>query len=313
MVEEKPLSKKNIIWIETYKAFKNEVETLNSLVDHPKMLGDKNEETLMAFLKKFFPGRIKIEQCKKLLDRDGNASKEQDLVIWDWIKQPRIFSEKSDFFLIESVLATLEVKTILNVKTLRTALLNIQHLRKMNYFKRLDGDPRWQVHPPLCFIFAYDMEWKKQGILLQNIESIIKQNNIEPSERFDYLYIMKKGIIINWDVPHEPIPGLSRMDWKKKYGGIIPFNDRWPQFFPSKLIKEINIILSEMQIYQHLDINTKLFADLTIENQIKGMLNFLRTLCQALEDQKTFYSFNNISQSYSTDGKSLGGLVSKPY
>ena len=302
-------SKKDKLWNTIYNIFEKRVSDLNSLHSHQGLKGEENERTLIKFLKSFLPGKYQIEQRKILLDQEGKESTEQDIIIWNSKDYPRIFSD-TNFFLFESVLMCMEVKTTLDNENLKETLLKIQNLRKLKYFKRLNGDERWQVHPPLCFIFAYDCIWKKFGSILNYVKSIIEENNINPSERFDYLYIMRKGILLSWDVPE--INSYKEdhsilLDFKKKYGGVIPYNERWPQFFPSKLIEEKPLILFETQIWQEEGFKEGFFNDLTIENQTKGMINFLINLCQALEDQKIFHTHGHIMRSYTGAGVGRGG------
>ncbi|KKL79581.1 hypothetical protein LCGC14_2013360, partial [marine sediment metagenome] len=239
-------------------------------------------------------------------DRDGKESTEQDIIIWNSIDYPRIFSE-TEYFLIENVTMCIEVKTTLANENLEETLLKIRDLRRMNFFKRLDGDPQWQVHPPLCFIFAYDTTWKKFGSILNNITKIVNEHGIKPSERFDYLYIMRKGITLNWDIPYKV---QGRVDFSQKYGGKIPYNPRWPQFFPSKLIQDSLLILHETQMWQKEGFREGFFSDLKIENQIKGIIYFLHKLCQALEDQRLLRSHSLIVFSFPDMKISSGGRTS---
>ena len=301
-------SKKNRIWEYIYEKFNKSVSELNSLYDHQGIKGRENEDVLINFLKSFLPGKYELIQSKVLLDRDGKESTEQDIVIWNSTEFPRIFSE-TEYFLIESVSMCIEVKTTLGNKNLKEALLKIRDLRRRNFFKRLDGDPRWQVHPPLCFIFSYDTIWKKFGSILNYITKIIKENDIKPSERFDYLYIMRKGILLHWDLPVSPTT-RGIVDFSKKYGGKIPYNPRWPQFFPSKLINDCPIILHENQMWQKEGFREGYFNDLTIENQIKGIISFLSKLCQTLEDQRLFQSHSLVVFSFPNMRTSRGGHCS---
>ncbi|KKM88275.1 hypothetical protein LCGC14_1260390 [marine sediment metagenome] len=300
-------SKKNHLWEYIYEKFNKSVSELNSLYKHPGIIGRENEEVLIKFLRSFLPGKYELTQSKVLLDRDGKESTEQDIIIWNSINYPRIFSG-TEYFLIENVSMCIEVKTTLANENLKETLLKIRDLRRMNFFKRLDGDPQWQVHPPLCFIFAYDTIWKKFGSILNNITKIVNENDIKPNERFDYLYIMRKGITLNWDIPYK-VQGI--VDFSQKYGGKIPYNPRWPQFFPSKLIQDSLLTLHENQMWQKEGFREGFFNDLKIENQIKGIISFLNKLCQALEDQRLLHSHSLVVFSFPDMKISSGGRTSQ--
>lgn len=310
--ESSQISRKDKIWDEIYERFEKEVANLNNLLSHQALKGGENEKTFKEFCRTFLPGKYTIETNKVLLDRDGIESTEQDIVIWNSQDQPRIFTKPDKYFLLDTVLMCIEIKTTLDKEKLKDTLLKIQKLRNLNSFKRLDGDKKWQVHPPLCYIFAFDSVWKKRGSILKAITDIIKENNIKPSSRFDFLYLMRKGISLYWDVPVKPdvTDGSYTVDFNKKYGGIIPFNERWPQFFPSKLIKDIPLELHEMQISQKEGYKEGFFNNLDINNQIKGMVSFLSKLCQALEDQKILHSHGQVVFSYSHLRITQGGTYS---
>ncbi len=194
-MEESGESKRNKLWAGIYEKFRIDVEKLNEITDDNNALkGRQNEAVLMKFLGAFLPSKFQIEHSKKFLDEEGKASPEQDLVIWDCINYPRIYAEQ-EYFPIENVLASIEVKTNLTQEDLKKCLLNIRDIRRMKYAKVFDANKvfnvndDYQIHPPLMFIFAYDTTWKQFSSLRSQIESIVKENNIKPSERFDFLYI----------------------------------------------------------------------------------------------------------------------------
>ncbi len=292
-------SRKSKIWEKIYQNFEEQVIELNTLYSHQVLKGEENEKAFKDFCESFLPSKFKIEKNKVLLDKDGKESTEQDIVIWNSHDLPRIFTSMDRYFLFESVLMCIEIKTTLDKKKLEKTLLKIKNLRNLNYFKRLDGEKQWQIHPPLCFIFAYACSWKKRGSILKTITDIIKLNDIKPSERFDFLYIMRKGISLSWDIPVQfSDTGFAIRSLRERYRGNIPYNERWPQFFPSKLIKEIPLELSENQIHEVGSYNERFLNDLNTNEQIYGMISFLSELCRALEDQKTLHSQGQIVFSY---------------
>ncbi len=102
---------------------------------------------------------------------------------------------------------------------------------------------------------------------------------------------MRKGISLSWDVPVKFTDnGIAIQGLRERYNGKLPYNERWPQFFPSKLIKDIPLDLHENQIYEDEGYKERLLNHLNINEQIYGMVSFLSELCQALEDQKILHS-----------------------
>lgn len=307
-------SRRNIIWNNIYKVFQNKVDILNNLYSHPVVKGSQNEKALAYFLKSFLPSKYDVKRNIILLDRDGNESTEQDLIIRNKIDTPRIFSTLG-YFSIDTILATIEVKTVLNKQKLEKTLIKIRDLRKMNYLKKLDGEKKWHIYPPLCFIYAYDCKWEKRGALIKAIKSIIEENNIIPSERFDYLYIMKKGIKVNWDYTdfiQDRVVSTpeSREDSFKE---IVAINLRWPQLFPCRLKKEIPLPLSEKQVYQEGVARNESYSKLTTDLQIQGIIKFLSDLCQAIEDHNIMHPWGILALSYSTPRYNWGGRISERF
>ena len=143
-MKEDNLNSKNIkVWKYIYNEFRDKVEDVNSLYDHQGIKGEENERALLDFLEQFLPNKYQIEQRKILLDNSGNESREQDLIIWNSVYYPTIFNN-NDFLLLECILMTIEVKTTLNNNELSDCFQKIKHLRNLNFFKRVNGDQKWQ-------------------------------------------------------------------------------------------------------------------------------------------------------------------------
>ncbi len=329
--------KKNIIWELTLKQFSENVIKANKLLDdQPGMKGTVNEKLLVEFLENFLPARFGIALESKVLDKEGYASKEQDIIIYDKINMPRIFSN-DPVFLFETVYACIEVKTKLNNKNLEKAILNISHFKKLKHdakFRNVEETRHKAVYlkgglhkedglqiftyqrqasvydhvrnyPPINIIFSYDTNWKTFKVIIENIEKIIEKNNIQPENIFDYLYIMRKGIIGDWGDPR---------DFKRIHhtnGGTTQITDGI-RFFPSMANETLKpkIRFRLGQIYQPAE-KEKSFRDLSIDNQIIGMIEFLSVLNWGIQQQKKFSPFQIIQRSYTYDKFNIGGRLSK--
>lgn len=165
---------------------------------------------VIELLESFLPQRYKVENRKRILSKLGKESSEHDIIIWDQFSYPKIFSDflKKDFrfFLNEMVSTSIEVKNTLTLETLENAFKKIRDYRR----KMLEGihatyfnGPKFGYHEPLYFIFAFDMEWKRFSALKKNIRKVINENDSKPHERFDYLFVFKKGIIVQWAIPEQ--------------------------------------------------------------------------------------------------------------
>ncbi|HEA70648.1 MAG TPA: hypothetical protein ENH98_01845 [archaeon] len=199
---------RNHFWQLIYEKYENIIEKINRISDSMDEVGEDNEESVIKLIRDFLPLKYKVEQRKRILSKLGKPSSQHDIIIWNQNKHPPIFSEnlKTNFryFLIEMVGACIEVKTTLNKKKLEEAMKKIRDFRR----DMLDGihatyfyGPKRGYHEPLYCIFALDTKWKKFSTIIRNIENLIKINDIKPHERFDYLFILKKGIIVQWAIP----------------------------------------------------------------------------------------------------------------
>lgn len=208
--QKKKKNLRNYFWELIYEEYKTIVEKINNISDHQGEVGDDNADFVIELMNTFLPIKYKIEKKRKILSKLGKQSSEHDIIIWNQNEHPPIFPQilKKNFryFLIEMVSACIEVKTTLNKKKLEDAFLKIRDFRR----EMLEGihatyfyGPKSGYHEPLYFIFAFDTNWKKFSTIIRNIEDIIKENDIKPHERFDYLFILKKGIIIQWVIPEQ--------------------------------------------------------------------------------------------------------------
>lgn len=295
-MEKRDLHIKEELWKMIYESFLRSYETMTTcLNDHQGMKGTKNENLLINFLKPFVPANFQIEQDKKILNYEGNSSKQQDIIIWDSFNSPRIFEDNSPFFLMETVYATIETKTTLRESDLKNALLNIQDLRKLYKIENPD------LTPPLSMIFAYDTDWKKSSSIFTNIGTIIEENKIQQNEVFDYLLIMKKGIICRWNDPRK----WPSTKVRTKFGvGTILHMDG-SEFFPFMYdIKEHPPLkLSIMSVHS----TDKGFQDILVEKQIEGMVDFLCVLTNGLRLQRKMDPNLVIKRSLGLKSMSKGG------
>ena len=207
---------RNYFWELIYEKYEAIVEKINNQNDNMNEKGEDNEDFVISLLRAFLPKRFRVEQRKRILSKLGKRSSEHDIIIWDQNNYPSIFSKLlSDkkkknfrFFLNEMISACIEVKSTINSEKLEEAFLKIRdYRRKMEegiHFSSFYGSQNG-YHQPLYFIFAMDIKWKKYSTIRKNIIRVINKNGIKPHERFDYLFVFKKGLIIQWAIPEQLI------------------------------------------------------------------------------------------------------------
>lgn len=105
------------------EVLEKESELVNGFLKHPSEIGNAREALIKGVLSKILPRAYSIGRGE-IIDSVGKRSKQMDIVIYrndfPTLKMP----SGSKVFLVESVLATIEVKSTLNEKKLLEALEN---------------------------------------------------------------------------------------------------------------------------------------------------------------------------------------------
>jgi len=151
-----------------------EVDLINSLFQHQGIKGEGNEAALRDFLVKFIPKRYGVG-TGIVIDREGGASGQCDIVVYDELSYPTFFSlTPSHFFPVDIVRVVIEVKTTFDSSKVKIACKNIATVRNLSIPKQF-GDPpplsrettdgrrvydNPMYSPPSGCIFAYNSDVK---------------------------------------------------------------------------------------------------------------------------------------------------------
>lgn len=152
-----------------------EVDLINCLFRHPGVKGEGNEAALREFLTRFVPKRYGVG-TGIVIDRDGGASGQCDIVVHDHLSCPTFFSlTPSNFFPVDIVRVVIEVKTTLDSSKAEIARENIATVRNLSIpeqfgdpptisrmtpnGKRVFDNPK-KGSPPCGCIFAYNSNVK---------------------------------------------------------------------------------------------------------------------------------------------------------
>ena len=137
------------------KKMQIDFEEITSQIEHRPTKGDFREDIIKEFLRQYLPENFGV--CKGLvIDTEGIQSKQQDILIYDKATTPRfLISETENILPIESIVATLEVKSSLNKIELLKSLDNIESVRGLakNFLNKKMNSPL-----PFGFIFAYSSQ-----------------------------------------------------------------------------------------------------------------------------------------------------------
>lgn len=160
----------------------NEIKE-SGFVGHSSEMGTTREELLKDFLVSLLPNFFKYGRGT-IIDHLGKRSLQQDVIIYS--PYMNTLTEKSKTFLLDSVCATIEVKSFLNKNELESCLKNIQSVKALN-----------KINPKLnkiqCNIFAYDSDSAES--ILKNLKEIKNNLKLREEELFDNLCIHGKCLI----------------------------------------------------------------------------------------------------------------------
>jgi hypothetical protein len=142
-----------------YNKLEADALLFNRTLPHAGLVGAENEQAIASVLRDFLPIRFGIEVNAIVIDRNGHASKQADIVIYNSFRQPKFVRK---VFPIEIVYAVIEVKTAMGKQEADAALENLKSVNSLEFRPALA--PYWQtrtekdgIHhaPPRCLIFAY--------------------------------------------------------------------------------------------------------------------------------------------------------------
>ena len=161
---------------------KIDFDGITSILSHKGIKGLAREDLLKKYLRDLIPQKYAIASGI-ICDSNENQSRQQDFIIYDSFTCPTFYQFDSTAILpVESVYATIEIKSSLNSKTLKECVENINSVRKL---QRTDNNQSIKITNgfsstyPLGFVFAYTstMSLKKLILKMDEYEKKVDQNN----------------------------------------------------------------------------------------------------------------------------------------
>nr|WP_315897428.1 DUF6602 domain-containing protein [Candidatus Nitrosocosmicus arcticus] len=148
---------------------------------------------------KFLPKKYSIGSGI-IFDKEGNFSRQMDIIIYDSFHQPEILSHSSQFlFPVDIVYCVIEVKTILNAKFFKEAIDNIVSVKKLNFIRyEKEEEVNYNSKPisPLGIIFAYKSTTNDYRTFLRWANDVFKSSQINRDHIFEKCYILKNTFSI---------------------------------------------------------------------------------------------------------------------
>lgn len=166
---------------------------LSSYISHPGVKGESRENIVIEFLEKFLPKKYSITSGI-IISAEGGQSKQQDIIIYDALTSPVICTDQYSLIPVESVYATIEVKSKFTKDELSKSVNNIRSVKELKHNSVRETSLHRRMSTPAGFVFAYTAE--------SDIDNYIKQldnlnSDICVSNRLNALTILDRGSIFN--------------------------------------------------------------------------------------------------------------------
>lgn len=174
---------------------KIDFDGITKQIEHNGVKGSAREDLLKDYLRKLLPEKYSISSGI-IIDNEQKQSKQQDFIIHDAFNCPSFFETESNIILpIESVYATIEIKSSLDYSTLEQSVKNVESVRKL---KKLPNKNivrnQYDSFYPLGFVFAYSSNYTLEQIQKKLFEL---NQNISGKNRISIICILDKGLIFN--------------------------------------------------------------------------------------------------------------------
>ena len=143
-------------------------------ITHDGLLGRFKEIFLNELLEPYLGPFMKA--CTGIvIDSFGKQSKQIDIIIYDSeIIPPALLKKEAGVIPVESVLATIEVKSTLKAGTLKDAVLNGISVKELNFHPSVIKTITLHNIPSYLFAFKSDLKGKKKTEIERVVESIEK-------------------------------------------------------------------------------------------------------------------------------------------
>lgn len=178
---------------EMSKNLQSDYQKLSSKIEHNGLKGTIRENKLKEYLSKLFPTKYAIGNGV-IVDANETQSRQQDFIIYDNFNSPKLMETESvQVIPIESVYATIEVKSTLTVDELEKSIKNIESVKKLEKTKPFSSPLIISsIIPPICMIFAYTSDTSLNNIV-KKIDEF--NNSIDIKNRLSIVCILDKGLI----------------------------------------------------------------------------------------------------------------------
>ncbi len=165
-------------------------------ITHKGERGTQQEETLKGFLSKYLPKKYGVGSGE-IINPFDQVSRQCDIVIYNALESPLLLiREGYQLFPIESVLATIEVKSSVNTRSIVEIVDNISSIQKL-YLEEKEKIP-------FCCFFSYKTDFSGDEKSRKTAEHFAKYcKDLPPAVFFDLGCILDSGLFYNFDMENK--------------------------------------------------------------------------------------------------------------
>lgn len=219
---------------------------LTDHIDHMGVRGSSREDVLKFYIKQLLPERFAVGNGV-VTDVNGTQSKQQDFFVYDAFNSPVfLHTESSSIVPIESVYATIEVKSTLKKDTLIQSVNNIKSVKELT-ITVLKNSPiiPYTYNRVFGAVFSYTCDTKIETIA-GNLHQICQ--TIPPEHWPSVVCILDQGVIVN--VEKNGLHHIAAIPSEQTTWGIV------------KNTSEMNLYLFYLLLQQHLNTSKNFPPDL---------------------------------------------------
>lgn len=207
-----------------YRILKNRFDNINSSIAHSLTQGQENEEEIKKLLIDFLPPAYGIG-TGIIIDTNGTSSKQIDIIIYDKTLPNYTLSSQSKIFLLDHVIATIEIKTNFTTGTdgsLINALENVKSVQELIPSNKTWVDLKSWVSDeqhqqmdistyvplsPISVIFFYQITELKSAINIDNFYTTIKNALLlyDKKHHPDVIFSLGHASMVNYTDPMKKI------------------------------------------------------------------------------------------------------------
>ncbi len=179
------------------KKLKIDFDGITKQIKHNGVKGSAREDLLKDYLKKLLPEKYSISSGI-VIDNNQHQSKQQDFIIYDAFNCPSFFKTDSNSILpIESIYATVEIKSILDYSTLEQSVKNVESVRQLSKLPNKNGIYNLYDNAyPLGFVLAYSSNYSLEQIQKRLFEL---NKKVDGNNQISIICILDQGLIFNVD------------------------------------------------------------------------------------------------------------------